>query len=128
LDHNFGLYENLSPSSSLMMARHAMKASVTHDPDTRRLHKAMHNEHQDKFLATMGKEIAELESHRTWTVVRKESMPAEQICSHQVGTSRSSTTPMGQCGRTKIIFVCTATNRLPVSTTLKAMHGSLHGP
>jgi hypothetical protein len=75
LDHDFGLYENLSPNS-LMMAPHAMKASTTHDPDTPRLHEAMRGEHRDEFLAAMGKEIAELESHGTWTIVRKESMPA----------------------------------------------------
>jgi hypothetical protein len=75
LDHDFGLYENLSPNS-LMMAPHAMKASSGHDPDTPRLHEAMRGEHRDEFLTAMGKEIAELESHGTWEVVRKESMPA----------------------------------------------------
>ena len=75
LDHDFGLYDNLSPNS-LMMAPHAMKASATHDPDTPRLHEAMRGEHRDEFLAAMGKEIAELESHGTWTVIRKESMPS----------------------------------------------------
>jgi histone deacetylase 1/2 len=74
LDHDFGLYENLSPNS-LMMAPHAMKASATHDPDTPRLHEAMRGEHRDEFLAAMGKEIAELEAHGTWKIVRKESMP-----------------------------------------------------
>jgi hypothetical protein len=74
LDHEFGLYENLSPNA-LMMSPHAMKASATHDPDTPRLHEAMRGEHRDEFLAAMGKEIAELEAHGTWNIVRKESMP-----------------------------------------------------
>jgi hypothetical protein len=74
LDHEFGLYDNLSPNL-LVLAPHAMKASAAHDLDTPRLHKAMHSGNRDEFLATMGKEIAKLKSHGTWTVVRKESMP-----------------------------------------------------
>jgi hypothetical protein len=74
LDHDFGLYENLSPNS-FMLAPHAMKASATHDPDTPRLHEAMRGDHRDEFLTAMGKEISELESHGSWTVVRKETMP-----------------------------------------------------
>jgi hypothetical protein len=53
-----------------MMAPHAMKADTL-----RGLHEALHGEHQDDFLATMGKEISELKSHGTYTIVRKESMP-----------------------------------------------------
>jgi hypothetical protein len=52
-----------------------MKASATHDPDTPQLHEAMRGEHRNEFLATMGKEILELETHRTWKIVWKESMP-----------------------------------------------------
>jgi hypothetical protein len=74
LDHDFGLYENLSPNS-LLLAPHAMKASAVHDPDSPRLHEAMRGDHRDEFLSAMGKEISELESHGTWTIVRKETMP-----------------------------------------------------
>jgi hypothetical protein len=52
-----------------------MKASATHDPDTPRLHEAMRSNQRDKFLTVMGKEIAKLESHETWTMIRKETMP-----------------------------------------------------
>ena len=41
---------------------------------TPRLHEAMRGEHRDEFLSAMGKEIAELEAHGIWTIVRKESM------------------------------------------------------
>jgi hypothetical protein len=75
LDHDFGFYKNLSPTS-LVMVPHAMKASSTHDPDSPRLHEAMRSEDRDEFLTAMGKEIAELKSHGTWTIVRKKSMPA----------------------------------------------------
>jgi hypothetical protein len=40
LGHDFGLYKNFGPTS-LLMHPHAMKASVTHDPNTPRLHEAM---------------------------------------------------------------------------------------
>jgi hypothetical protein len=75
LDHDFGLYKNLSPTS-LMRAPHAMKASSTHDPNSPRLHEAMRSKDGDELLFAMGKEIGELESHGTWTIVRKETMPA----------------------------------------------------
>jgi hypothetical protein len=59
-----------------MLAPHAMKASATtSDQDTPRLHEAMRGDHRDEFLTAMGKEISELESHGTWTIVRKETMP-----------------------------------------------------
>jgi hypothetical protein len=67
LDHDFGLYENQSPTS-LMMVPHAMKASSTHDPSSPRLHEAMRSKDQDEFLIAMGKEIAELKSHGTWAI------------------------------------------------------------
>jgi histone deacetylase 1/2 len=35
----------------------------------------MRSEHRDEFLTAMGKEITELESHGTWTVIKKETMP-----------------------------------------------------
>jgi hypothetical protein len=68
LDHEFRLYENLSPNS-LMMAPHAIKASTTHDPATPRLHEAMQGKHLEKFFSAMGKEISELEAHGTWIIV-----------------------------------------------------------
>jgi hypothetical protein len=74
LDHDFGLYENLTPS--LIQGPHAMKASSVSDPDTPKLHEAMCGDQRDDFLTAMGQEIAELESHGTWDVVRKASMPS----------------------------------------------------
>jgi hypothetical protein len=59
-----------------VLAPHAMKASSTVDPDTPRLHEAMRGDHRDDFLAAMGEEIAALEAHRTWNIVRRDSMPA----------------------------------------------------
>jgi hypothetical protein len=68
LDHGFDLYKNLGPTS-LLMHPHAMKASVTHDPDTPHLHEAMQGEHREECLIAMGKEISELEAHGTWTII-----------------------------------------------------------
>jgi hypothetical protein len=104
LDHDFGLYENLSPNS-LMMAPHAMKALSTHDPDSPRLHEAMHSKHRDKFSSTMGKEIAELQLHGTWTVVCKESMPTG------AGPLKLNGIPMEECKRTRLVFVCGVTSK-----------------
>ena len=73
LDHNFGLYENLSADSP-MLHPNAKKDSSTVDPDSPCLHEAMHGEHREDFLKAMGKEISKLESHGTWDIVRKTSM------------------------------------------------------
>ena len=54
LDHDFGLYEKLF-ADSLMIHPHTMKASATVDPDSPRLHEAMHGEHREDFLKAMGK-------------------------------------------------------------------------
>ena len=59
-----------------MLASHAMKALMVPDPDTPRLHEAMHGPHREDFLTAMGREIEELESHGTWSVVQKSSMSA----------------------------------------------------
>jgi hypothetical protein len=48
-----------------MMAPHAMKASITHDPDISQLQQAMRGSHHNEFMAAMGREIAELKSHST---------------------------------------------------------------
>ena len=74
LDHNFGLYENLSVDS-LMLHPHAMKASATVNPDSPLLREAMHSKHREDLLETIRKEISKLESHGTWDIVHKTSMP-----------------------------------------------------
>ena len=74
LDHDFSLYENLS-ADSLMIHLHVMKASATGNPESPRLHGAMHGEHREDFLKAMEKEISKLESHGTWDIVHKTSMP-----------------------------------------------------
>jgi hypothetical protein len=58
-----------------MLAPHAMKASATHAPDAPGLHEAMAGAHREAFLSAMWKGISELESHGTWTVIRKMAMP-----------------------------------------------------
>ena len=75
LDNNFGVYKNLAPTS-LLLAPHAMKASPFPDPNTPRLHEAMQGDHREEFLTAMGEEIAALETLKTWTIVRKETMPS----------------------------------------------------
>jgi hypothetical protein len=74
LDRDFGLHDNLL-ANTLMCHPHAMKASTTPDPDSPRLHEAMSGVHREDFLIAMSKEIEELESHGTWTVIKKSSLP-----------------------------------------------------
>ena len=56
LTPEFVLYENLR-EDTLVNHPYAMKYSMTHDPDTPRLRKAIIGEHQDDFLTEMGKDI-----------------------------------------------------------------------
>jgi hypothetical protein len=76
LDRDFGLYENLG-ADTLMCHPQAMTASTSHDPDPPRLHEAMDGEYCEDFLVAMGKETEELESHGTWSVLKKTSLPSE---------------------------------------------------
>ena len=54
---------------------HDMKASMSNDPGTPRLHEEMSGEHQDYFLTSIGKEIEESEQQNTWKLVKKNSLP-----------------------------------------------------
>ena len=57
LTRDFGFYDNLVPYT-LGNHPHAMKASMTHNPDTPCLHESISGEHRDDFLTAMGEEIA----------------------------------------------------------------------
>ena len=58
-----------------MLHPRAIKASSTVDPDSQRLDEEMYGKQREDFLKATGKEISELESHGTWTIVRNTSMP-----------------------------------------------------
>ena len=45
------------------------------DPDTPTYHEAMSGEHRSQFEEAMAKEIMELEEHKTWQAVSKNSLP-----------------------------------------------------
>ena len=75
LDPNYGIFDNL-PINMFTENPHFMKAAATKDPDTPTLKEVMMDfKHRDKFIKAMDVEIKELESHNTWTVMRKADMP-----------------------------------------------------
>ena len=104
LDQDFGLYDNLGPSS-LLMSPSALSGS-TADPDTPRLHEAMRSEHREEFLHAMGKEIADLEKHGTWTVIRKSSMPTEANLLPSTWALKVKRYPDGRLRKHKARFCC----------------------
>ena len=120
LDNEFGLYENLAPNT-LMLAPHAMKASATVDPDTPRLHEAMRGDHRDDFLTAMGEEIAALEAHGTWNVVRRDTMPAGSNLLPGTWALKIKRYPMAACGSTRPATVSEVTSRLQELTISRAM-------
>jgi hypothetical protein len=105
LDQDFGLYENLE-ADTLMCHPHAMKASTSHDPDSLRLHEAMSGEHREDFLVAMGKEIEELESHGTWTIIKKISMPQGANLLPSTWTFKIKRYPDGRMRKHKARFCC----------------------
>ena len=52
----------------------ALKANKR-DPDTPTYHEAMNGQHRSEFEEAMVQEITELEDHKTWTAVKKRSLP-----------------------------------------------------
>ena len=88
LDRDFGLCNNLL-SDALTRHPRAMKASAAPDPDSPRLHEAVGGEHREEFLVAMSKQIEELESRGTWTVIKKSSLPRTKPDSAVEATSRS---------------------------------------
>jgi len=105
LDRDFGLYDNLL-ANTLMSHPHAMKASTTPDPDSPRLHEAMSGEHREEFLIAMSKEIEELESHGTWTVIKKSSLPRGANLLPSTWAFKIKRYPDGRMRKHKARFCC----------------------
>ncbi len=75
MDHEYGILENLMPHVAAH-APHMLKASSKKDnPDMPNFHEAMRGPHREEFLEAMKKEITELESHGTWKLVRRSTLP-----------------------------------------------------
>ncbi len=105
LDRDFGLYDNLS-ANALMCHPQAMKASPTSDPDSPRLHDAMSGEHREDFLVAMSKEIEELESHGTWTVIKKSTLPRGANLLPSTWAFKIKRYPDGRMRKHKARFCC----------------------
>ena len=73
MEPEFGLLENLYPQAISQVA--TMMKGTASDPDLPSLQEAMSGPHHTEFLEAMNKEIEELESHNTWKVIPKSSLP-----------------------------------------------------
>ena len=76
LDPDTGLYEGITPTT-LTLYPNILKAAATPDPDTPNLQQAMMSEHAEKFREAMAKEIADLEKHKTWRLVKRSTLPKD---------------------------------------------------
>ena len=76
LDPDTGLYEGITPTT-LTLYPNILKAAATPDPDTPNLQQAMTSEHADKFCEAMAKQIADLEKHKTWRLVKRSTLPKD---------------------------------------------------
>ena len=54
------------------------KSKKGNDPDTPGTMEALSGPHRDEFLEAMRIEIAELEKHGTWTVMKRSEVPKER--------------------------------------------------
>ena len=73
MEPEFGLLENLYPQAISQVA--TMMKGTASDPDLPSLQEALSGPHRTEFLEAMNKEIEELESHNTWKVIPKSSLP-----------------------------------------------------
>ena len=73
MEPEFGLLENLYPQAISQVA--TMMKGTASDPDLPSLQEALSGPHHTECLEAMNKEIEELESHNTWKVIPKSSLP-----------------------------------------------------
>ena len=74
LDPDYGIFDNV-PLNAFTYYPHIKKAAAKNDPDTPNFREALYGPLRDKFLEAMSQEIAELEEHGTWYVIRRSSLP-----------------------------------------------------
>ncbi len=73
MDPEYGIMDNFMPQT-LSQVPQLLKATKS-DPDYPSLQEALASPMRQEFLDAMVVEIQELESHNTWTLVRKDSLP-----------------------------------------------------
>jgi hypothetical protein len=73
-DVDTGTLEGLHPG--INQFPNALKAAYGKDPDNPTYHEAMLGSDREQYEEAMVKEITELELHKTWTMVKKSSVPA----------------------------------------------------
>ena len=73
LDHKMGTFDSIT-LHAWMHNPHVLKAGK-HDPDSPKLHEALSGAHRDAFMKAMEAEIADLQKHETWQVVKRSSVP-----------------------------------------------------
>ena len=73
MEPEFGRLENLYPQAISQVA--TMMKGTASDPDLPSLQEALSGPHRTEFFEAMNKEIEELESHNTWKVIPKSSLP-----------------------------------------------------
>ena len=70
MDPDFGTLEGLYPCMGECSA--SFKTHKTNNPDTPLYHEAMVGLYRAEFKEAMINELLELESHKTWTLVKKQ--------------------------------------------------------
>ena len=80
LDPTYGILSGFSDVSPDFLNRNQwmFKSKTKNDPDTPGIREALTGKHRDEFIQGMANEIAELENHDTWEVIkRSEIEPAK---------------------------------------------------
>ncbi len=104
MDPEFGVVEAMLPHVGTQCA-HMLKASSSNlDPDLPNLSEAMRGPHRDEFLEAMGAEIAALEKHSTWTLVKRTSVPEGANVLPSTWVFRIKRFPDGRYRKTKARF------------------------
>ena len=100
MDPEFGILDRLSslPPDFMTSNPWMFKAKKGSDPDTPTIREVLTGPYHEEFLEAMSLKISELEAHKTWTVVKRQDVPA--IVFWNKGQTRARNEGLG-CGTSR---------------------------
>ena len=78
------------------------KAKKGNDPDTPGIMEALSGPHRNEFMEAMKNEIAELEHHGTWKVVKRNTVPSDATILPGTWHFGGNAFPVVFCARSKL--------------------------
>ena len=101
-DSEFGIVDAMMPHMQHQF-NHLFKANKS-DPDSPNIGEALRGPHREEFIRAMHEEIAALDEHSTWTIVRRSSLPKGTNVLPGTWVFRIKRYPDGRFRKTKARF------------------------